>query len=236
MGFFLRHRVLFGITALVLSVAVTFGICFFALSKTAAQALRLTVVIDAGHGGIDGGVTGKVTGTKESDINLSISRYLQKEFEDAGFLVVQTRLSEAGLYGTTAKGYKKRDMKKRAEIINAAAPALVISVHQNFFSLSSRRGAQVFFKKGFAPSVALADCIQDSLNAMEECPRQSEPLAGDYFILNCHEYPAVIVECGFLSNAQDEALLVNESYQKKIAKTIRSGAVAFLASGANTSG
>ena len=173
MGFFLRHRVIFGITALVLSVAVTFGICFFALSKTAAQALRLTVVIDAGHGGIDGGVSGKVTGTKESDINLAISRYLQKEFEDAGFLVVQTRLSEAGLYGTTAKGYKKRDMKKRAEIINAASPALVISVHQNFFSLSSRRGAQVFFKKGFAPSVALADCIQDSLNAMEECPRQT---------------------------------------------------------------
>ncbi len=235
MGFFLRHRVIFGITALVLSVAVTFGICFFALSKTAAQALRLTVVIDAGHGGIDGGVSGKVTGTKESDINLAISRYLQKEFEDAGFLVVQTRLSEAGLYGTTAKGYKKRDMKKRAEIINAASPALVISVHQNFFSLSSRRGAQVFFKKGFAPSVALADCIQDSLNAMEECPRQSDPLAGDYFILTCHEYPAVIVECGFLSNAQDEALLVSDIYQQKLARTIRSGAVAFLASGANTS-
>ena len=148
MGFFLRHRVIFGITALILSVAVTFGICFFALAKTAAQALRLTVVIDAGHGGIDGGVSGKVTGTKESDINLAISRCLQKEFEDAGVLVVQTRLSEAGLYGTTAKGYKKRDMKKRAEIINAASPALVISVHQNFFSLSSRRGAQVFFKKG----------------------------------------------------------------------------------------
>ncbi len=231
MGFFLRHRVIFGITALILSVAVTFGICFFALAKTAAQALRLTVVIDA----IDGGVSGKVTGTKESDINLAISRCLQKEFEDAGFLVVQTRLSEAGLYGTTAKGYKKRDMKKRAEIINAASPALVISVHQNFFSLSSRRGAQVFFKKGFAPSVALADCIQDSLNGMEECARKSDPLAGDYFILNCHEYPAVIVECGFLSNAQDEALLVSEAYQRKLAQVIRSGAVAYLASGANTS-
>ena len=63
----------------------------------------------------------------------------------------------------------------------------------------------------------------------------SNPLAGDYFILNCHEYPAVIVECGFLSNAQDEALLVSDIYQQKLARTIRSGAVAFLASGANTS-
>lgn len=234
MGFFYRHRVLLGITALVLSVAVTFGICFFALAKTAAQAVRFTVVIDAGHGGIDGGVVGKTTGTKESDINLAISRYLQEEFEGAGFLVVQTRLSEAGLYGSTAKGYKKRDMKKRADIINGVAPSLVISVHQNFFSLSSRRGAQVFFKQDPA-SISLANCIQSSLNGMEECPRKSNPLFGDYFILNCHEFPAVIVECGFLSNAQDEALLVSENYQKKLAKTICTGAMAYLASGANTS-
>lgn len=231
MGFFIKHRVLFSVTALVLAVAVTFGICFFALSKTAVSAMRFTVVIDAGHGGIDGGVTGKITGTKESDINLAIARYLQEDFETAGFNVVQTRKSEAGLYGTTAKGYKKRDMKKRAEIINSSNPALVISVHQNFFSLSSRRGAQVFFKKGSSASVTLASYIQTSFNDMKECVKKSDPLAGDYFILNCNDYPSVIVECGFLSNAEDEALLVTEAYQRKVADVICSGAIAFLASG-----
>ena len=231
MSFFYKHRVFLGVTALVLAVIVTLGMCFFALSQTTANAVRLTVVIDAGHGGIDGGVTGRVTGVKESDINLAISRYLQQEFEDAGFFVVQTRESEAGLYGTAAKGFKKRDMQKRAEIINSASPALVISVHQNFFSLSSRRGAQVFFKKDNSSSVLLASSIQTALNGMEECVKESAPLAGDYFILNCNDFPSVIVECGFLSNAQDEALLTSADYQKKLAKTICTGAVAFLAEG-----
>ena len=91
MNFFYKHRVALGFISILLAVTVTFGICFFALARTAAQAQRLTVVIDAGHGGVDGGVVGKTSGRKESDINLSISRYLQEEFEEAGFLVVQTR-------------------------------------------------------------------------------------------------------------------------------------------------
>ena len=236
MGLFFRrlykHRVILGFVSLVLAVVITFGVCFFALSKTAATASRLTVVIDAGHGGIDGGVTGKITKIKESDINLAISRYLQEEFENAGFSVVQTRPTEAGLYGTTAKGHKKRDMKKRSEIIHAAAPALVISVHQNFFSLSSSRGAHVFYRKDSAPSHALAAAIQSQFNEMEECVKKHEPVTGDYFILNCSDYPSVIVECGFLSNPEEERLLVTKEYQKKVASVICTGAVRYLVSGA----
>ena len=115
MNFLYRHRVIFGLTGIALAVIITFGVCFFALARTAAaNTQRLTIVIDAGHGGIDGGVVGRVSGVKESDINLSISRCLQKEFEQAGFRVVQTRPTEAGLYGTATAGYKKRDMQKRA--------------------------------------------------------------------------------------------------------------------------
>ena len=139
-----RHRKLIGFLAILLSIAMTAGVCLYALTQTAAGSTRLTIVIDAGHGGIDGGVVGRTTGEKESDINLAISQLLQAEFEEAGFLVVQTRPTQAGLYGSATQGYKKRDMQKRAEIIEASAPAAVISVHQNFFSLSSRRGAQVF--------------------------------------------------------------------------------------------
>ena len=217
-----------GFLSIFLAVALTFGVCFFALSRTAAQTSRLVVVIDAGHGGIDGGVVGIETGKKESDINLSLSRILQTAFEDAGFYVIQTRPTEAGLYGTATNGYKKRDMQKRAEVIRESMPALVISVHQNFFSMRSRRGAQVFFRVDSIPSRSLATHIQTSLNDMPECVKKTNALKGDYYVLNCSDFPSVIVECGFLSNAEDEKLLVTEDYQKKIATAILKGALAFL--------
>ena len=231
MNFFYKHRVALGFISILLAVTVTFGICFFALARTAAQAQRLTVVIDAGHGGVDGGVVGKTSGRKESDINLSISRYLQEEFEEAGFLVVQTRPTEAGLYGMATAGYKRRDMQKRAEIINSNSPALMISVHQTFFSLSSRRGAQVFFRENSENSRTLACSIQSALNNMPECVKKTDALKGDYYVLNCNDFPAVIVECGFLSNAEDEALLLSREYQKRLARVIKEGALSYLAAG-----
>ena len=233
MSFFYKHRVIFGFSALALAVVVTFCICFFAIARTAGKSLRLTVVIDAGHGGVDGGVVGVESGVKESEINLAISRLLQKHFEDAGFRVVQTRPTEAGLYGAATTGYKKRDMKKRAEIINESAPVMMISVHQNFFSLSSRRGAQVFFRADSDTSHALANSVQSALNEMPECVKKSEALAGDYYVLNCSDYPSVIVECGFLSNPEDDALLNSADYQLKLVETIRLGALGYLSASAS---
>ncbi len=236
MKFFHRYRGLLGGAALLLAVAFALGVCFFALDRTAAEAQRLTVVLDAGHGGIDGGVTGVKTGVKESDLNLSVVFLLQERFEEAGFRVVLTRKTEAGLYGLATPGFKKRDMQKRAEIICGANPALVISVHMNFFSLPSRRGAQVFFREDSESSKRLACNLQSSLNAMPDCARRSDPLRGDYFILNCSEYPSAIVECGFLSNAEDEALLTDGGYRKELAGAIAAGAMTFLSSPANTGG
>ena len=222
-----------GLACLVLAVFVTFAFCFFALSRAAAKSLSFTVVIDAGHGGVDGGVVGRTTGVKESDINLSLSRLLQEEMEGAGFYVIQTRPTEAGLYGMATSGYKRRDMQKRAEIIQKNTPALMISIHQNFFSDPARRGAQVFYREDLAASETLACLIQTSLNEMPECVKKSAALAGDYFVLNCSDTPSVIVECGFLSNPQDEALLIDKTYQRKIVSAIAAGALSFLSSGAN---
>ncbi len=233
MGSFYRHRVWWGAAALFLTVAFTLTVCFFALAGTTAEANRLTVVLDAGHGGVDGGVVGTKTGTRESDINLALSFLLKERFEEAGFSVVLTRRTEAGLYGTTAPGYKKRDMQRRAEIIRSANPALVLSVHQNFFSLPSRRGAQVFFKESSKSSLTLACNIQTALNNMPECVKRSDPLRGDYYILNCSDAPSVIVECGFLSNPEDEALLLDGEYRKKLADAVVAGALGFLSSSAN---
>ena len=232
--FFRKHRVVLCVIAILLSIVMTAGVCCYALAQTATGSTRLTVVIDAGHGGIDGGVVGTVTKTKESDINLQIARKLQTQFEEAGFLVVQTRPSEAGLYGAATNGYKKRDMQRRAQIISQSIPAAVISVHQNFFSLSSRRGAQVFFRESNANSRTLACAIQTALNGMPECVRPSEALKGDYYILNCSDFPSVIVECGFLSNAEDEALLVTEVYQMRLAETICMGTLTYLATASST--
>lgn len=228
MSFFYRHRVLLGTVSLFLVVLFSFGLCFFALNFTASQSGRLVVVLDAGHGGIDGGVVGVQSGMKESDINLLLSRTLGRKLEEAGISVVQTRLSEAGLYGTATDGYKKRDMKKRAEIIRDAMPVAVVSLHQNFFSLPSRRGGQVFYNGENERSKTLACLIQNSLNEMEECVRKSSPLAGDYFMVKCSDYPSVIVEGGFLSNAEDEALLISEEYREKLAEAIKEGILKFL--------
>lgn len=226
-----RNRILLACCAVVAALAFTVGMCVYALAQTAAGVQKLTIVIDAGHGGVDGGVVGTRTNVKESDINLSVSRLLQTEFEAAGFHVVQTRPTEAGLYGSATKGYKKRDMQRRAEIIEENAPAAVISVHQNFFPVSSRRGAQVFFRETNELSRTLACSVQTALNEMPECVVRSEALKGDYYVLNCNDYASVIVECGFLSNAADEALLVTERYQKRLAEAICQGTVAFLAAG-----
>ena len=229
MNFLYKHRAAFGICAVLLAVAVAFGACLFALVSAASSSRKMTVVIDAGHGGVDGGVVGITTGTKESDVNLEMSRALQTAFEEAGFSVVQTRPTEAGLYGAATAGYKKRDMRERARIIGESSPALVVSVHQNFFPLSSRRGAQVFFRESSASSKSLAVRIQDALNGMPECVKKTQALKGDYYILNCSEYPSVIVECGFLSNAEDEALLLQSDYRKKLSYAIVQGALNFLA-------
>ncbi len=234
MNFFFRHRTALGLISLALAAAATFCFCLCSLPQAAAKSFQLTIVIDAGHGGVDGGVTGTVTGEKESDINLAVSRMLRTKFEEAGFCVVETRPTQSGLYGLATAGFKKRDMNRRAEIIKKSAPCAVISVHQNFFSRTDRRGAQVFYRAGFEPSRLLAGRIQSCLNGMPECVKKGQILAGDYFILNCSDIPSVIVECGFLSNPADEALLVTDAYREKLAAAIAEGVISFLAADAGT--
>lgn len=219
------------ITVVLLITAITFIICCTALIKSSAaeSVTGVKVVLDAGHGGIDGGVAGRTTGVKESEINLSIVKKLEKYFTDAGIKVVLTRSSEAGLYGVASSTLKRRDMEKRKEIIEKAEPTLVISVHQNYFPSSSRRGGQVFFKSGSENSEKLASCVQKALNGAYEDVKDYPPLTGDYYILNCTEYPSVIAECGFLSNPTDESLLITEEFQYKIAYSLFCGAIDYMA-------
>lgn len=178
----------------------------------------ITIVIDAGHGGADGGVTGITTGTKESDVNLSIVKYLTKYLQNDGYNVILTRSDSSSVCGGL-KYSKRDDMKARKNILTSATPDLVVSVHCNSYPVSSVKGAQTFYSS--AAGERFARTVQNYFNdVLNERPRQAA--VGDYYILNCSEYPSILCECGFLSNAQEEGNLITASYQQKIAYTIYS--------------
>ncbi len=195
-------------------------------SRTTDQTQNLTVVLDAGHGGIDNGVVGKVTGVNESDLNLKMCRLIEKQLKNRGVKVELTRKDYGGLYGSLSAGFKRRDMEKRREIIKAVKPDLVISIHMNKFPMSYRSGPQVFYQKGDEDSILFAQCMQSALNNFTGNKHAS--LAGDYFILKCIEKPSIIVECGFLSNADDEAKLNNETYRQQLSEHIVRGIFVYL--------
>lgn len=222
------------VVAVIILTAITAAICFTAINGGSAGADKsgLTVVLDAGHGGIDGGVTGVNTGVKESELNLLIVKKLRDYLEDAGFKVVLTRSSDAGLYGLATSGLKRKDMEKRRDIIVKANPALVVSVHLNKYSVSTRRGAQVFYKAGDKNGKKLAESIQEEFNGMDTSERAFSALTGDYYILNCTDYPSVIAECGFLSNPEDESLLVTEEYRDSLCYSMFKGIVRYIAESA----
>ena len=220
------------IVATFLVVIVAFIVCFGALGVSGAASSKggdeVRVVLDAGHGGVDGGVSGAVSGIKESELNLDVVKRIEKHLIASGFAVTLTRSSDAGLYGVASNSLKKRDMKKRKEIIEKAKPVAVISVHMNYFSLAERRGAQVFYKKGDDKGKALAESVQKSFNGMESAVRDCSALVGDYYILNCTNYPSIIAECGFLSNPEEEKLLLTDKYREDIAYAIFKGIINYL--------
>lgn len=187
-----------------------------------------TVVIDAGHGGQDGGVVGVESGVTEAEINLLVAYTLKSKFEERGVKVIMTREDKSVL--GTEKGGKKEDFNKRREIILSAKPDAVISVHQNKFPDSSRRGAQVFYNSMNVRGKALAEAVQQNLNVLneKEVGRSFSSLKGDYYILNCSDYPSCIIECGFLSNREDEKLLTSTEYRDKLAEAIVGGVFAYF--------
>ncbi len=219
------------VLSVIIAAGTVCGLCagFAAKHASAVNPNMPTVVIDAGHGGIDNGVQGIKTKTDEADINLAIARFLKGQFTNAGFNCVMTRNNEAGLYDNTSKGFKMRDMQKRKQIIEESNADMVISVHQNFCPLPSKRGGIVFFEKSSDVSGALASKIQTELNSLPQCKKPTGAMYGDYYMLKCTQSPSVIVECGFLSNEEEDKLLNDESYQRAVAYAIFKGAVNFFA-------
>ena len=185
------------------------------------------VVIDPGHGGVDPGMLG-VNDTVEKEINLSIAYILKEKLEEQGIEVVLTRTTDDGLYAESDSNKKIADMKKRCEIITDSNADIVVSIHQNSFSDSRVNGAQVFYYKHSAEGQKLAKCIQDSMRAMLDETNDRKIKANDsYYMLIHTPYPTVIVECGFITNYDEAALLVTEEYQRNVADAIAAGIMSY---------
>ncbi|HPO53651.1 MAG: hypothetical protein GX095_04420 [Clostridiales bacterium] len=191
---------------------------------------EVVVVLDAGHGGKDGGTKGVESGVDEAEINLIIVKKVEKLLKDNGIGVVLTR-KDHNLPFVESITQKQLEMQARKKIIEEAKPNLVVSIHCNKFPDSSRRGAQVFYQPISERGKALAESLQSNLNTLntEYAGRAFTILKGDYYILNCSEYPSAIVECGFLSNKEDDALLNTPEYQDKIAYRVFCGIMGYLA-------
>ena len=182
-----------------------------------------TIVLDAGHGGADGGKVG-INQALEKDINLSLSIILKQVLEKKGFEVIMTRETDENLGDADAKNKKMEDLKRRVEIIEQADPFMVVSIHQNSYTEESVSGAQVFYYKGSENGRNLAQCIQSSILRNVEMEKQREIKENDnYYLLKNTENTMVIVECGFLSNRKEADLLIQPQYQQKMADAIAEG-------------
>ena len=193
---------------------------------------EIVIVLDAGHGGIDPGKVG-VNGQLEKDINLQIVLKLKEVLEKDETLkatVVLTRSDDTGNYKESDTHKKRADMKKRIEIVEEASPDLLISIHQNSYISSNVKGAQVFYYEKSEKGKTLANKIQGCLvkELADENKGRVEKANDNYFLITNVECPAVIVECGFLSNEDEAKLLSDDTYQDKIAKTIVDGIREYL--------
>ena len=223
--FVLKKKVIVSIL-LLLVVACVFCATYFPIKTSTTPKLVHTIVIDAGHGGIDGGASGKKTGVSESELNLKFAKCLEKLFNEFGFKTVLTREDMEGLYDENATSKKKSEMKNREETIKNCNPDLILSIHMNSFSSSNTRGAHIFYAKDNASGQALATSISSSLASGIEYVHKT-PKVGDYYILNCTQKPAVLIECGFLSNEQEELLLQDEEYVQKFCYYLFCGVLKF---------
>ena len=174
----------------------------------AAQAKdQVCVVIDAGHGGDDPGKIG-IGQVLEKDVNLSIARKVQQYLEAQDIRVVLTREDENGLYDSDASNKKVQDMKRRVALIEETKPAITVSIHQNSYPEESVHGAQVFYYDGSRDGQLLAQLLQKQLVEKLDPENHRQIKANDsYYLLKKTDIPIVIVECGFLSNQAEAALL-----------------------------
>lgn len=234
MFIFSKKRMIF------INLSIVISILIYSLSSNTFSKAQLasstpisnhTIIVDAGHGSPDGGATG-LDGSIESDLNLSIVLKLQNLLESSNCTVILTRSDENGIYETdsnTIREKKISDMKNRVNIANNSNAEIFVSIHMNKLEQTQYSGWQTFYKNQDEKSRQIAERIQLSLNNFIKKPnsREIKSISGIYLTKNV-EIPLVLVECGFLSNTEENNLLQTDSYQNELAWSIYIGLMDYL--------
>lgn len=226
----IKFTLIFLVVTLI-SVLLLLG-CSAVIETSISKNSLPTIVIDAGHGGEDGGAVAD-DGTNEKDINLKIAQQLNIFFVNSGFKTVMTRNSDIAIYDEnceTIKEKKVSDMHNRLKIFNNDSNSIVISIHQNKFEQEKYSGTQVFYSANNPGSEVLAENIRLSVTGMlqPENNRENKSATKSIYLLHHCKQPAVIVECGFISNQSELALLKTEKYQKEMAFSIYCGCLEYV--------
>lgn len=230
-----KKRILFILGMVFISVFVyffNFGFNNKTIQTVSLPVSNKVVVLDAGHGGEDAGAS-SLNGTTEADTNLKIVLKVQNLLEQSGCTVILTRHDENAIYDIDAKTLREKkvsDIKNRVKIGNSSSANIFVSVHLNKIPQSQYYGWQTFYKNGNEDSKKLATCLQNNLNEAIQKENKRVPLKIDnIFIMKNVEIPTSIVECGFLSNPEEEKQLLEDDYQNRIAWGIYNGILSYFA-------
>ncbi len=189
------------------------------------------IVVDAGHGEPDGGAVSS-NGISEAEINLKIALKLQNLLEQSGATVILTRSDENGIYDLdkeTLKQKKVSDIKNRVKIGNSSSADIFVSIHLNKIPQQQYSGWQTFFKKDCENGKKLATAIQENLKQAVQKENDRVPMKIDnVYIVKNVEIPLTIVECGFLSNTEEEKQLQDDNYQNRLAWGIYNGIIDYF--------
>ena len=235
---YIKH-IIFSIIALLLIIVSIFEIKD--VSKDVMKYMPVTnktIILDAGHGGIDPGALTKDKNTAEKDVNLIIALKIRELLEASGALVILTREEDVSLYeesgNKTIRQKYNENLKNRKKIIQESNADMFVSIHLNAFEQSKYYGAQTFYPKGKEDSIGLSKYIQGELKRVVDKTNNREVKArDDIYLLKENEIPSVLIECGFLSNEKEAKLLVDKKYQEKLAWSIYVGIQKYFSSNMN---
>ena len=235
---YIKH-IIFSIIALLLVI-----ISIFEIENVSDDVMKYmpvtnkTIILDAGHGGIDPGALTKDKNTSEKDVNLIIALKIRELLQASGALVILTREEDVSLYeengDKTIRQKYNENLKNRKKIIQESNADMFVSIHLNAFEQSKYYGAQTFYPKGKEDSIGLSKYIQGELKRVVDKTNNREVKArDDIYLLKENEIPSVLIECGFLSNEKESKLLVDEKYQEKLAWSIYVGIQKYFSSNMN---
>lgn len=226
----------------VLFVVFVITVCIVAVKNSRLDGVRVDaensarrksiIILDAGHGGEDGGAVA-ADGTNEKDINLTITKKTAALFEIFGVEYIPVRTEDISVGDnslTTLRERKKSDIRSREKLVKSTPNAIFFSIHQNMYDIAKYKGTQVFYGSQNPESELLAQEIQNSVKKrlQYDNTRQIKPSGDSIYLLYKAKAPSVMIECGFLSNPEELALLKDENYQKQMSYSVFCGLISYL--------